>query len=157
MDNIRCSESLIDGILSVINPSLYGHLEAALTDIRHNPHPTISRDVGARWPSVYTGISIMSNRITPPHRDAACYLQDYDLLVSAGNHRKAKLVIHDTGHAFAYSPGTVVALCGSILTHEVPTWSEGERLCIAHFSKFKVLNKLGYHMREFVNLDNYCL
>lgn len=107
------------------------------------------------WTSAFTGITVISNRKTPAHRDRGAAFQDYDILSSVGTHRLAKLLIHDFGVPFAYGPGTVVALCGRFLQHEVPEWEEGERVCYAHFMKRKVLEKLRSGAREWVTLDMF--
>ena len=41
------------------------------------------------WNSVFTGIAVIANRITPRHRDSGGAWCWYDLLFSAGTHRQA--------------------------------------------------------------------
>ena len=100
-------------------------------------------DLSNHWTSIFTGINVISNRRTINHRDRFGHLPWYDLLLSVGTYKRAKLVLHDLQAQFAYNPGTVVLLCGKLLYHEVPFWGAGDRVCYAHFMREEVLNCLG--------------
>lgn len=103
-------------------------------------------DIAKKWQSVYTGIAIISNRVTPPHRDSKGKPEWFDLLMSyAGGDAKPKLVINDLGLELDYSSGTVVGLCGTIFEHEVGSWGEGDRVCYAHFMRDSVRQRLQVH------------
>ncbi|KLO06718.1 hypothetical protein SCHPADRAFT_1002187 [Schizopora paradoxa] len=107
------------------------------------------------WPSVFTGISVISNRITPPHRDKGGAVYDFDVLASTGTHTRATIQILDTGLTFAYGPGVVVILLGKLLQHAVPSWKGGERVCYAHFMKDNVLRRYSKTERTWVNLQDF--
>ena len=95
------------------------------------------------WPSIYTGIGVITNRVTPPHRDNGGCVQWYDLLASCSMHSKATLDVAEIQATFAYPPGTVIQICGKILTHQVDSWVGGERICIAHYMRNMVHEHLG--------------
>jgi hypothetical protein len=77
------------------------------------------------WKSFFSGIQVITNRSTPKHRDKLSAPTDYDFLVSAGRHTEAWLELEDVNVKLFYTPGTVVAVCGRVLTHAVPDWEGG--------------------------------
>jgi hypothetical protein len=103
----------------------------------------LTMEIAKQWQSVYTGIAVISNRLTPPHRDSRGKPEWFDLLLNyAGNDSNPKLLINDLGLELDYSSGTVVGLCGTIFQHEVGYWGEGDRVCYAHFMREAVRNRL---------------
>jgi hypothetical protein len=114
-------------------------------------------DIAKQWQSVYTGIAIISNRVTPAHRDTKGKPEWFDLLVNytGGDDSKPQLLIHDLGLELDYSSGTVVGLCGTIFEHEVKSWGEGDRVCYAHFMREAVRNSLGAADPGWVNQSMY--
>lgn len=72
--------------------------------------------VARKWQSVHSGVAIVSNRLTPSHRDSKGRPEWYDTLVSyADSSARPRLLIKDVGLDLEYSSGTVVNLCGSVL------------------------------------------
>jgi hypothetical protein len=142
MTRIAQVETICDAVLCLAAPALY---EAGRTSI----HKVKSGIAMARdyentelWPSSYTATQFIVNRTTPPHRDAGGAPTHYDLLVSAGTHTSARFKIREEDLELSYNPGTMVLLCGKLLTHEVPGWEGGERICVAHFMKDSVHDHL---------------
>lgn len=102
----------------------------------------IKRDLPT-WPSIYPGMDIIANRITPKHCDQGGAVTYYDHLISFGQDHDAIFRLDDLDAEFPYLPGTSVLLSGKGLAHSVPEWSKGERLVIAHYSKDEVQDRLG--------------
>jgi hypothetical protein len=101
-------------------------------------------EIANKWQSVYTGIAIISNRVTPPHRDSKGKPEWFDLLMNyAGTAANPNLLINDLGLELEYPSGTVVGLCGTIFEHEVRSWGDGDRVCYAHFMREAVRKRLG--------------
>lgn len=106
------------------------------------------------WQSIYSGISVISNRITPSHRDSSGRPEWYDTLASyCDGGSTPYLLIKDLGLKLEYSSGTVAAFCGTVLEHEVKSWGRGDRVCYAHFMREKVRERLkvppaGWAMRN---------
>jgi hypothetical protein len=107
------------------------------------------------WRSFFSGIEVISNRKTEKHRDKLSDITDYDFLVSAGRHTEAWLELEDVKVKLHYTPGTVVAVCGKVLNHAVPDWEGGERLCIAHFTRDNVHERLGEARPNWVRNEGY--
>ncbi|KAF8073485.1 hypothetical protein FPV67DRAFT_1410605 [Lyophyllum atratum] len=94
--------------------------------------------------SVFTGISVIANRLTPSHvdhRSSRCW---YDSLASVGPFSTAYLDFPDIRLRLSYDPCTVVNLCGNTSKHEVMDWSGGERVCMVHYLRSDVLDFLGF-------------
>lgn len=107
------------------------------------------------WPSAFSGIQVIVNRVTPSHRDSGAAASMYDLLVSAGTHQSATLRLGDVSANLSYKPGTVVLVCGRVLRHEVANWRQGERICMAHFMRDNVHQRLGFHRPPWVDIEDY--
>jgi hypothetical protein len=127
-------------VLALTHPDLYSAAVMGLQVLRQQGG---DKNLSKFWSSVFTGINVISNRRTIAHRDRFGHLPWYDLLVSVGTYTQAYLVLPDLGAKLVYNPGTVVLLCGKLLSHEVPFWGSGDRVCWAHFMRESVLNGLG--------------
>lgn len=141
-------ESILNGVTSVINQKLYqSGLEAMQTILTQNP--------ALSWGSVWSGFSLIVNRMTPYHRDSGASISMYDLLFSAGTHQDCYIEVAELEAQFLYLPGTLLAVCGKVLKHRVESWAGGERICVAHFMKDAVHNRLGIARPEWPLLDDY--
>jgi hypothetical protein len=94
------------------------------------------------WPTVYSAMDVIANRITPTHYDQGGADSFYDHLVSFGQDHDAHFVVDDLHGKFAYQPGTSILFSGKVLGHSVPQWSKGERMVIAHYTKDNVQERL---------------
>lgn len=146
-------ERFINLTLSLIHPSLF---ESGLLALKKLRNLEDSKEVCKGWQSVYTGISVISNRRTPPHRDTKGRPEWFDTLLSYSEiGTNPKLLIADLGINFDYSSGTVVGLCGTIFNHEVRSWGVGDRVCFAHFMRESVRKRLGVKPAGWVNQEIY--
>lgn len=133
-------ERFLNLTLSLIHPQLFRCGLDILQKLRVSG-PTM--EIAKQWQSVYTGIAIISNRVTPAHRDRRGKPEWFDLLVNyAAIDSAPRLLIPDLGLDLEYSSGTVVGLCGTILEHEVRSWGDGDRICYAHFMREAVRKRL---------------
>lgn len=107
------------------------------------------------WPSFFSGIEVITNRDTKQHRDLRSSAPVYDFLVSAGRHKNARLRLADLNANLSYDPGTVVALCGKILRHGVSPGWKGERMCIAHFIRDGVHDRLKVKRPGWVTVKDF--
>lgn len=156
---LRCIstvELLQDSILTLTAPNLYSSAQGAIYDLKqaaasHPQHANVDL-----WPSSLSGLQVIVNRSTPPHRDRGSAPSDYDLLVSVGTHTEARIGLVDVRTTFSYCPGTVVLVCGRVILHEVSSWEGGERICVAHYVRDNVHNRLEVErpawvlMRDFI-------
>ena len=123
-------EWLVNAILSVVHPDL--HQVGLAAKQAYEIGATSNKPYS--WLSVFSGIDVIVNRLTSPHRDAGGTASSYDLLLTLGE-GFANLHLADAGAQLAYAPGTLVFLTGKVLEHEVPEWEGGERAVVAHYMK----------------------
>jgi hypothetical protein len=123
-----------------------------LRQLRNLPSTT---GVASEWVSAYTGIQVISNRLTPGHRDSKGRPEWYDLLTSIGGGSLPHLRVNDIGLQLAYHPGTLVGVCGTIFEHEVRAWGYGDRVCYAHFMRDAVRKRLGVTPAGWVMQNTY--
>jgi hypothetical protein len=158
VESVTQGEILHNAILSLIAPDLYDASNQAIEKLKNDQkgrwlrsfHPHVSL-----WPSVFSAWQIIVNRITPPHRDAGAAPSMYDVLTSLGTHTSCHFILSDCGTTFSYGPGTVIAICGRVLRHEVRSWEGGERICLAHYLRDNVHNRLGVPCPQWVLIDRF--
>src|ERR1700741_2059125 len=126
------SNAVSSAILAVIYPKLYDAGWQTAERLRDTPE--IDSHVLSQWASVFSGISVICNRDTPPHRDGYSRFHWYDLLVTLGRYRNCRFELPGLGISLEYGPGTVVGLSGNTLEHAVPRF-EGDRVCYAYFMR----------------------
>lgn len=134
-------EKFLNLTLSLINPGLF---QMGLEMLQKLRHMDLTKDIAHKWQSVYSGIAIISNRITPPHRDSKGKPEWFDSLLNySGTDTSPRLVIEDIGLDLQYSSGTVVGFCGTVFKHGVDKWGRGDRICYAQFMREAVRERLG--------------
>ena len=146
-------ESFLNLTLSLVHPELFKSGFLMLQKLRHLEKTSA---VASEWQSVYSGIAIICNRITPSHRDSKGRPEWFDTLLSYSDSRaRPMLKIEDLGMDLTYPSGTVVSFCGSIFKHEVKSWGNGDRVCYAHFMRENVRKRLDVPPAGWVNRDMY--
>ena len=141
------AEYLCNAILALTHKALFNAGITAIANLRDNQnfHNVQTHEHLPMWGSAFSGIGVISNRVTLQHRDTGGCLPWYDLLVSAGTHVAANINIPEAGATFSYAPGTVFLVCGKLLSHSVTEWVGGERICVAHYMRNMVHERLGVH------------
>jgi hypothetical protein len=139
MTSIQPVSVFLNKILALTHPSLHDAGAVALERLQENED---TREYAKKWKSTFSGISVVSNRVSPIHRDHHGMLEWYDQLVGFGTYHSASLVIPELGASFDYRPGTVIHLCGNLLQHGLDSWEGGDRFCYAHFFRKDVLKRL---------------
>lgn len=136
-------EGILNCIGMLICPEMFSAGAKAIKKLKEGELVGKEYDNVQLWPSFFSGLEFITNRLTPSHRDGKSAPGMYDFLVSAGNHNGTWLKLPDIKTKLLYNPGTVTAVCGKVLRHSVPTWQpEKERLCIAHYMRDWVHDRL---------------
>ena len=146
-------EKFINLTLSLINPDLFRSGLEMLQKLRLLEK---TKDVAQCWQSVYTGIAIICNRVTPLHRDKHGRPEWFDTLLNYSEPGDSpQLIIDNLGLDLQYSSGTVVAFCGSVFQHGVESWGKGNRICYAHFMREAVRKRLDVTPAGWVYREKY--
>jgi hypothetical protein len=115
-----------------------------------------TKDIAEQWQSVYTGIAIISNRLTRLHRDRKGRPEWFDTLLSFSEiGTSPRFIVEDIGLDLDYSSGALVGFCGSIFRHGVDSWGTGNRICYAHFMRESVRERLNVDAAGFVDRKKY--
>jgi hypothetical protein len=153
LSEIANAELLVDSILSLTSPELYKIGQEAINKLKETTQePDLNVNL---WPSSFSGIQVINNRTTPPHRDKGAAPTVYDLLLSVGTHSSSRIGLVDVQTTFSYAPGTVVLVCGRVILHEVSFWKGGERICLAHYMRDAVHDRLGLPRPDWVDMADY--
>ena len=146
-------EKFLNLTLSLIHPDLFRLGVEILRKLRRLEG---TKDISQKWQSVYTGIAIICNRVTPFHRDTKGKPEWFDILLSYSEPGASPVLsISDLGLDLDYSSGTVVGLCGSVLKHGVDSWGVGDRICYAHFMRESVSRRMNVTPAGWVYKDKY--
>ena len=153
---IRAS-ALVGGILSIVHPELYTagiKCLKALNDHADSIHKGEALPALLKlWSSPFTAITAISNRDTPHHRDNGSAHEWLDILVALGDYDNGQIEFPGLGMRFKYDPGTVVVFTGRVLRHGANC--PGDRACIVHHMKERVVEELGITKPSWVNQSSY--
>ena len=156
VNRIYDAEGILNCIGMLICPELFSIAAKGIDKIKNGEGPETWHENVKLWPSFFSGLEVISNRITPMHRDVQSAPPMYDFLVSAGNHSNTWFELFDIGATLSYEPGTVTAICGKVLRHGVKEWTKDtDRLCIAHFMRDSVHNRLSLPRPVWVSEKQY--
>ena len=142
VSRVQNVELLHNAILALISPDLYWKGFEVVDRLLHGNFLSKHHQVTHHWISLFSAWQVISNRITPAHRDMGAAPMVYDLLTCAGTYKCSLFYVHDLGARFHYTPGSVVAICGRVLLHEVKDWQGGDRICIAHYMRDSVHDRV---------------
>jgi hypothetical protein len=152
MTHSKKGMGLLNDVMSLIHPDLYHAGREAVELLKQSD---LTRSSADRWPSIWTGVSLIANRITKSHVDKWGSNSWYDFLVSIGSYENAYFDLPDVGLKLEYLPGTGVAFCSKFLQHSVKEWGGGDRLCYAMFMRHNVLYKLQLENVGWMTQDRY--
>lgn len=149
--------SLAGGILSIIQPELYELGRNALKALYECPEMVDCPEQLLRaldvWCSPFSALSVITNRVTPLHRDIQGRPEWYDMLIALGDYQHGRLSLPGLGLICRYNPGTVIAFSGKILQHGATCC--GERACIAYYMRDNVLDRIRAPMITWPNVKLY--
>ena len=108
--------AIISGVLYIIHPSQYTmgrqiHAQLLSKDL--------CKETVESWPSVFTALSVITNRSTPYHRDDQGNWSWYDMLTSIGPYDVAPLYVSPFRFRIDNVPGSLCAFSGMGLRHGV--------------------------------------
>jgi len=157
LKSTRDFTALAGGILSIIQPELYQIGRAALETLYENPELVESPEDLLQalkiWYSPFSAISVISNRLTPLHRDMQGRPEWYDMLVALGEYEHGRISLPGLGLIYRYNPGTIIAFSGKIFQHGATC--PGDRACLAYYMHDNVLERVAAPMISWPNVRLY--
>lgn len=145
------SAALLSSVLRVIHPDLYAMARQSMDEMSGELNLA---EILQLWMSVFNGVSVISNRETPVHRDHSSASEWYDLLTTIGPYDSAVFELPGVGLRFMYQSGTIIGFCGRVLRHGVSE-AGGERLCLAYYMRANVQKRLGSLSAGWNHWDRY--
>lgn len=149
---VEKTEALMNVILYLTHPSQYTACRAVRSKMLGSTQDTRVHTHLKKWPSLFTGCSWITNRLTPAHRDGSGFYQGFDYLSVSGR-ASSWLKLRDLGLNLPYGRGCVVGLAGRILTHQVGAWGCHDRICTARWIRKEVFEDLGVHSISFPTVE----
>ena len=165
MVKIAPIEQLLDKLIGAISPQLHQAASEAMLKVGCGGLGIGSKtwgedkiaEVARSWPVAVSGISVISNRASVCHMDLNGHKEWYDFLLTAGTYNECWFRLPDLDLKLKYLPGTVVALNGRILKHEVVEWKGGDRVCYAHWIRPTILKALSVEAPSWVTQSEFAL
>jgi hypothetical protein len=158
LETMRDTSALIGAILSIIHPDLYDGGVATLLALGEKEEAMKEYDMFMHlmqsWSSVFSGMSVVSCRESPVHRDVQSMHAWFDILCNFGQHSDGRMGLPSLGVRLEYNPGTMVGLAGRVVSHGVAQ-TEGKRVCLAYFMRDKVHERAGIKAPGWMNLSSY--
>lgn len=155
MAGIADLQCILDILLLLTHPSQHAAAVTVIESLRANHSLNARTPHQMEWPSrVWQGISVIINRITRPHRDMLGPAPAFDLLLAGGSTTHADLQLPRLGASLQYHPGTVVLILAKYITHEVPEWSHGDRVCYAQWLRSRSVAEGPISNIDWCRLDN---
>ena len=152
------SFAVMGAFLNIANPELYRAGRKVFFEIMKNPGVIAEGDavlaVLKYWTSPFSGYGLISNCVTPAHRDNNSQGQWYDFLTTIGPYSGSRLIIDNLGLEFEYESGTMVALLGKLLRHGIKE-PEGNRICLAQYMRDNVHHRMGIESPGWMSVARY--
>jgi len=152
LSSVYETELLIGAITSVTCPDMAKKGYAALDRIA--ARGLTSLPPYFRWPSPFTCIELLVNRSTGLHHDTGGSWTMHDVLASFGSGHDAVFHIHELGADICFPPGSLIMLLSKMFQHSAD-WTIGERICVAHFMKDQVHDRVGVASPRLPRLGEY--
>jgi len=152
-------QALIGGIICALHPAQYcimrgaliraGHPQLKIAEGQTIEDWTLYREILGNWASGFTGLSVISQRETPFHRDGRSPCAMFDVLATFGRtiDPDIRAEFPGIGIRFHYNPGTMLLVLSKAIRHGVSV-SKEERCCFAFFVRERILHQLGSRGEE---------
>ncbi|KIO02639.1 hypothetical protein M404DRAFT_147770, partial [Pisolithus tinctorius Marx 270] len=133
-------QAILSGALHIMHLKMYLHGWEAITRLRSKAAEWQDEDMEAilpMWNSVYSSMSVMVNHTSPPHKNMNGQKVWLDTLLTVGNYPWLHFLVMELGIQLQYNLGTVIALVGLALIHQVNS-IDGNRACLAYYMQENV-------------------
>lgn len=117
------SEYFWNAITVTIAPQLYQAGSDSISKVSSQTWQSRKSVSVSQWPSIFSGLEVISNRMTLSHRDPGGAPSHYDMLVSLGIEHDTIFSIEDLEAELVYSPGTMTYIAGRVRAYYFFTYN----------------------------------
>ncbi|KAI6141076.1 hypothetical protein BKA82DRAFT_3957899, partial [Pisolithus tinctorius] len=115
LDSMAGLHAILSGALHIMHLKMYLHGWEALAIL-------------PIWNSIYSSMSLMVNQNSPPHKDTNGQKVWLDTLLTVRRYAPLDFIVPELGMQFRYNSGTVLAMSGVALVHQVDG-TDGDQAC----------------------------
>jgi len=130
----------MDNILCITHPTLYDVAHEVMNKLKADP---ITREYASLWPTVYSGLSPITNRTSREYRNHFGAYSWYDQVITFGSYEPAVFHLPELGATLQYDSSTVVQFCGNLLLYSINGWKGRDRYYYVSFFRKDVFQRLG--------------
>ncbi|KAF8228140.1 hypothetical protein L208DRAFT_1057278, partial [Tricholoma matsutake] len=146
--------ALMGALLSIVHPELYEIGRGVLKKVGDSPDMVKDGEevleVLWLWMTPFSGYGLISNCITPMHRDNNSQGPWYDCLMTIRVYEKgAQLKLKNLGLELDYPSGTMVFLLGKVIRHGMSEIN-GNWVCIAQYMRDNVHERMRMRSPEWI-------
>jgi hypothetical protein len=91
------------------------------------------------WHSVFTTITLITNRESPFHRDPKTNIHWYHLMLTVGNYNEVILELSAFSLPLLYNPGLICFISGKLVHYGV-SLTQGRRICYVNYMRESMHN-----------------
>jgi len=106
----------MDNILYITHPILYDAAYEVINKLKADP---ITGKYISLWPTIYSGLSPITNRTSRKHRNHFGAYFWYNQVVIFRSYKLAIFHLPKLEATFQYNSGTVVQFCGNLLLYSI--------------------------------------
>ncbi|KIN95954.1 hypothetical protein M404DRAFT_164623 [Pisolithus tinctorius Marx 270] len=127
LDSMAGPHAVLLGALCIMHLKMYLHRLMAVAQQDEDMQAILPI-----WNSIYSSMSLMVNQKSPPHKDTNGQKVWLDTLLTVRCYTPLDFVIPCQGCRQEVSPGTVIAMSGVALVHQV-NGTDGNQACLAYY------------------------
>ncbi|KAK7677485.1 hypothetical protein QCA50_003723 [Cerrena zonata] len=142
--------AVVSGILAITHPQQYEMAKEMKDSMITSGN---CAEALGRWPTVFTAISVITNRESPFHRDLHESWKWFDFLLSFGPYKHAPLYLANLGIRVNNPPGTICIFGGRALWHGVRRVSP--RVTLALYMRKNIQKELGIQSASWMTQQEY--
>lgn len=152
MDSNRHTAKLLNSLLAIVHPELYAAGKYVIKTLREDDELLDLHEGLDHWYSVFTAMTLITNRESPLHRDPKTNIRWFDLMLSVGDYEEAVLELSTFGIRFLYNSGSVCFLSGKLVRHGVSA-ANGTRICYVYYMRESMHKFYSVKLTKWVEYD----
>ena len=149
----RETTQCLNALLAIVHPELYAARRWVMQTLREEDKVLDLHKGLEHWHSVFTAITLITNRESLLHRDPKTNIRWYDLMLTVGDYNKAILELSTFGLRLLYNPGSICFISGKLVRHGV-SLTKDTRICYVYYMRKSMHNFYLLSSAKWVEYDN---